>query len=195
MSTGIQSAPMEDGGDASHAAKAAGIEPASRIGRGLATLVGGMNATGTIGIVLLMVLINADIMGRNLFGAPIIGVPELVRLVIVGVVFLQAAHTLSRGRLTRSTLGLDTVAKFWPAAARLMDVLFHLLGAALYAVIAWGAWPQFAKSWSKGEFLGAEGVFTVPVWPVKAIVVFGCIMLCVQFCVIAWSPLQKEAHP
>lgn len=158
-----------------------------RLGEWFSRLTGGMNAVGTIGIVFLMVLINADIIGRNLFSAPILGVPEMVRLVIVGIVFLQVAHTLSSGRLTRSTLGLDMVGRWSPGLARLMDALFHLLGAALFSVIAWGAWPQLARSWMRGEFLGAHGVFTVPVWPVKALVLLGCVMLAVQFVVSAWK--------
>lgn len=194
MSNGTHSVPVEDGGGVSDAAEAAGTAPAGGIGRSFAAVVAGMNAAGTVGIVLLMVVINADIIGRNLFGTPILGVAELVRLVIVGVVFLQGAHTLSLGRLTRSTLGLDMAARFRPAVARALDALFHLLGAALCAVIAWGGWPQFAKSWTRGEFLGAEGVFTLPIWPVKALVVFGCVMLSIQFCVAAWSILHRGGH-
>lgn len=193
MTTGVSPVPSQGGGLAQGGERVGGA-PGGGIGHWFAVFVGGMNATGTIGIVFLMVLINADILGRNLFGAPILGVPEVVRLVIVGVVFLQAAHTLSLGRLTRSTLGIDMLAKFRPAAARVTEGLFHLLGAALYAVIAWGAWPQLLKSWRSGEFLGAEGVFTVPVWPVKALVVFGCAMLAIQFCVAAWGILRGEVR-
>ena len=41
-----------------------------------------------------MVLINSDVIGRNLFNAPILGVPEMTSLSIVGIVFLQLADTL-----------------------------------------------------------------------------------------------------
>ena len=50
-----------------------------------------LNVIGTAGIFLLMLLINADVLGRSLFDRPISGVPEIVSLSIVAIVFLQIA--------------------------------------------------------------------------------------------------------
>lgn len=150
-----------------------------------------LNAAGTLGIVLLMILINADVIGRAAFGMPITGVPEIVRLVIVGIVFLQAAHTLASGRLTRSTLGLDFMQYYFPRARAGLDALFHVIGAVLFALVAWGGWPLLIKSWSRGEFLGAEGVFAAPVWPVKALVILGCVAISIQFLISGWAAFTK----
>ncbi|MDP6814497.1 MAG: TRAP transporter small permease, partial [Alphaproteobacteria bacterium] len=49
-------------------------------------LTGAMNAVGTAWIFVLMVLINADVLGREAFAAPVRGVTELVSLSIVGIV-------------------------------------------------------------------------------------------------------------
>lgn len=152
-----------------------------------------LNAVGTLGIIALMVLINADVFGRAVLNHPILGVPEIVRLVIVGIVFLQAAHTLASGRLTRSTLGLDVVGKYVPAIRTAMDVFFHIVGAVLFALIAWGGWPQLVKSWNRGEYLGAEGVFAAPVWPVKALVILGCVTVSLQFVRSAVAILRAES--
>ena len=66
-----------------------------------------LNALGTVWIIALMVLINSDVLGRNLFKAPVRGVTELVALSIVGIVFLQLADTLHSGRFTRADVLLD----------------------------------------------------------------------------------------
>jgi len=65
-------------------------------------LIGGLNAIGTLWIFLLMVVINTDVFSRLLFNHPIDGVPELIELSIVGIVFLQLCDTVRAGRLTRS---------------------------------------------------------------------------------------------
>ena len=56
-----------------------------------------------------MLLICADVAMRNLFNAPIAGVAEMVAFSIVGIVFLQLAHTLRTGALTRTDLLLGAL--------------------------------------------------------------------------------------
>ena len=69
---------------------------------GFQRLTQALNALGTLWIVALMLLINADVLGRDLLGTPVRGVTELVSLSIVGIVFLQLADTLATGRMTRA---------------------------------------------------------------------------------------------
>ena len=66
------------------------------------SLITFMNAIGTLWIFGLMVLIGADVLGRELFNSPIRGVTEIVSLSIVAIVFLQLAHTLWVKRITRN---------------------------------------------------------------------------------------------
>ena len=72
-------------------------------------MVQALNALGTLWIVLLMLLINTDVLGRNLLNAPVRGVTELVSLSIVGIVFLQLADTLHSGRITRADVLLQSL--------------------------------------------------------------------------------------
>lgn len=137
-----------------------------------------------MGVLALMLLINADVFGRAALNAPIVGVPEIVRLVIVGTVFLQISNTLAAGRMTRSTLGLDVLG-LWSAQLRVMlERLFYAIGAGLFAILSYGAWPQLVKSWERGEYFGSLGVFTAPVWPAKACILFGAVLLTAQFALL-----------
>ena len=52
----------------------------------------GLNVLGTLLIVALMILINSDVIGRQVFLSPISGVPEMVSLSIVAIVFLQVGQ-------------------------------------------------------------------------------------------------------
>ena len=76
-----------------------------------------LNALGTLWIVALMLLINTDVVGRDVFDAPVRGATELVSLSIVGIVFLQLADTLARGRMTRADVLLDRLKHTRPALA------------------------------------------------------------------------------
>ena len=144
-------------------------------------LVSMLNGIGTVGIVLLMVVINADVFSRWLLGQPIDGVPEIVKLTIVAVVFLQAPHTQAVGRLTSSEIFMGSLEGAAPRVAAALKRFYALCGAALFAVIIGGAWPQLTKAYERGEYAGAQGVFTVPTWPVKAVVVVGCTVMVLQF--------------
>jgi len=132
-----------------------------------------MNGAGVIWIFAIMFLICADIVGRNVFGNPITGVPEMVSLSLVGSVFLQIAYALHEGRLTRTEMLLtrfeNTAAPFALGWKRTLA----LIGFAIFGFLAVGAWPDFSRALTTREFAGVEGIFTIRVWPIKLLIVLG----------------------
>src|SRR5690606_14363659 len=88
-------------------------------------VTGALNAIGTVWIFFLMALISADVIGRGAFDAPILGVPEIVQFSIVGIVFLQLAHTLRHGALTRSDVILRGLLTRVPAIGHALQLVFH----------------------------------------------------------------------
>jgi len=159
--------------------------------RGLGWFTSGLNSLGTLGIIGLMVLINADIAGRVIFGLPISGVPEMVSLSIVGIVFFQLAHTLRVGRLTRSDSFLQVISQKFPIFHHMLEMVFNLVGASLMAVLFYSSLPFFIKSWENDIFVGAIGDFTAPVWPVKLIILIGVAATFFQFLLSSWSALSN----
>jgi TRAP-type C4-dicarboxylate transport system permease small subunit len=152
-----------------------------------ARLIGVMNAVGTLWIIGLMVLINADIFGRNILNAPIAGVPELVSFSIVGIVFLQLAHTLRSGSMTRSDVLLNVLERRAPRVRLGLLALFHLAGALLLAMIAWKFWPSVAQAWQfpQRHFMGNPGFFMIPQWPLFALMFIGIAAIAMQFLIMA----------
>lgn len=153
-----------------------------------------LNALGTLWIVALMLLINADVLGRELLNAPLRGTTELVSLSIVGIVFLQLADTLASGRLTRADVLLDRLKRTTPWLAALLQALYHLLGAGLMAVILWAAWAPLVESIRIQEYVGALGDFTAPVWPVRLIMLVGMVVTFITFVLLAWLDLRRMAR-
>ncbi len=149
--------------------------------RAVSALTGAVSGAASIWIFCLMILICADILGRSLFNAPVQGVSEIVANSIVAIVFLQAAHTLMSGRMTRTDILIGQLEDQRPFAAAAIRVVFHLAGIAVFAVIAQGTWPKLVDAWVENEFFGAQGVFTAPVWPIKACLFGGSLLTCGAF--------------
>jgi len=148
-------------------------------------VLGGLNSIGSAWIFVLTILINTDAFGRKLFSAPINGVPEMIELSIVGIVFLQLGDATRQGRLTRSDGLFKAVQRRWPTVGRLQGALFDLLGALFMGLILYGSVPLLIESYEKDFYVGVDGLFTAPVWPVKLIIVIGCTVTILQFLVFA----------
>ena len=149
----------------------------------LSPVLSSLNTLGSLWIFCLMILINMDAFGRTLFAAPIDGVTEIIELSLVGIVFLQLGDSTRHGRLTRSDGFLNIMLRRRPRVGRLMAATFDFLGVIFMAIIIWGSYPMLIESIEGDYFVGNEGVFTAPVWPVNLLIVIGCIVTLLQFVV------------
>lgn len=149
--------------------------------RALDALSRGCNHFGTLLIVAAMLLVSADVISRDVFNQPVRGVPEMVGASIVAIVFLQIAHALRSGRMIRSDSLLAILARRNPRMAHMSEALFALLGAVLFATIVYAAVPLVLEAVKAGTFIGASGFFTMPIWPVKVVVVIGCVLMTLQY--------------
>jgi TRAP-type C4-dicarboxylate transport system permease small subunit len=137
-----------------------------------------MNNIGTVIIVLGMLLACGDVAARNLFNAPFFGVPELMKMTIVAIVFLQLPHAVITGRMIRSDVFLDSL----PAAPRRAINTFHMVCGALFlAAVAVGVWPQLVEAIKYNLFVGVWVGFRAPVWPIRTIIVAGAVFGCVAY--------------
>lgn len=148
-----------------------------------------LNSIGTLWIFLLMVVISIDVIGRTAFNSPLPGVLELVRLSIVGIVFIQLGHTLRAGRITRSDNLMRKLQQRVPRVGYAMEALFDLTGTAVFAVLFNASLPMFLSSWASGEYAGIQGYVTYPVWPVRLIILIGSACAGLQFLIFAWRNL------
>lgn len=158
-----------------------------------ARVIGVMNAVGTLWIIGLMLLINADIFGRSFLHHPIAGVPELVAFSIVGIVFLQLAHTLRSGSMTRSDVLLNMLERRAPRVRLAMLAVFHAVGGLIMLLAAWKYGPSVLAAWQHPErhFMGNPGFFTISQWPLFALVLLGILATSIQFFLLAWGDVRS----
>lgn len=152
-----------------------------------------MSALGTIWIFVLLVLVNADVIGRDLFSKPIPGVPELLGLSIVGIVYLQLPNTLWSGRFTRAEFLSDVLDRRWPRVGALTRAAYHLLGLVLISILFVALLPEFRSAWTMGDYVGAIGVFTAPTWPVRLIMLIGCAATAITYLLLLVIDLRDAA--
>jgi len=154
-------------------------------------LVVGMNAAGSVWVLLLILLVTGDAVGRSFFAAPIVGTVELTQISIVGIVFMQLGDAVRSGRLTRSETFLDLLRLARPRAAAALEALFCLLGALYMGIGLWGSVPLLLEAIERNSWIGNEGVFTAPVWPVKTVIVAGLAVCLVQFLRLCLESFRK----
>jgi TRAP-type C4-dicarboxylate transport system permease small subunit len=165
--------------------------PSGRPDSFLGWLAVGLNFVGTLLIVIMMVAVNSDILGRDLFNHPIAGVTEFIGLAIVAVVFLQMANTARQGRHINNDLIMSAVARKNPALARQFYALFEVLAAVLFGLIVWFVWPIFVENYNGGYFKGTTGYVEIPLWPFMGIVVVGAAAAMIQHVLLAWRILNR----
>jgi len=149
----------------------------------------GLNAAGTAWVAAITLLICADILGRLLFDSPIVGVPEIVKVSIVAIVWLQIPHTLKIGGHLRS----DVVLRRLSGRSRALANLFaYALGALVFGLIVSSGWHTMLQAWRIGEFEGELPV-RVPTYPLRSIVLLGAALTCLQFLLMAADVIWRMA--
>ncbi|MFK7857094.1 MAG: TRAP transporter small permease subunit [Granulosicoccus sp.] len=137
----------------------------------------GLNIIGSVLIVSMMILINVDVIGRNIFNKPVPGVPELVTMSIVIVVFLQVAYAFRCGHLTRTPALLKFVERRSLRARAVLEFFLSVVAGTVVLQLILASWPLFLKAWVGNTYEGTIGNFTIPIWPVKMIIVVGSVAL------------------
>lgn len=139
------------------------------VARGLGRVLTACNLAAGAMTVLLTLLICLDVLSRLLFSVPLLGVPEMVKVGIICIVWLQIGYTLRIGKHLRS----DSLVGYLPGwLQRALEILNALIGILLLAAIAQYGWAQTVKSWTGGVFEGEKPV-RIPVWPIWLILTAG----------------------
>ncbi|PTE23371.1 TRAP transporter small permease [Cereibacter changlensis JA139] len=177
----------------SHAPEGPGKVPPFR--RGLQAVLDIMGAAGTVWIFGLMLMIMADVAGRNLLQMPVTGVAEIASRSVVAIVFLMLPAAALRGNMVRADFLVSRLNRVAPGVIRLLEWLFCLAGVAIFVLIAVSAWPDTAEAWRTREFFGVQGVWTLPVFPFRLIIVVSGFATALALAIAQLMPVAQTAAP
>ena len=185
-----ESRPPDDASEEGDAAFVPPPFPTTAFGR----LVDGFNAVGGVLIGLVMLLTVADVAARNMIGKPIEGVADLVGASVIMIVFSQLASTLRHNRMSRADLFIDPLLLRRPAVGHALRAAFGLVGVFVCGVLVYATWPKLLDSWTSDEFMGVEGIFTAPLWPMRACIVAGALLTLLQYLVFVVDDVRVAAR-
>jgi TRAP-type mannitol/chloroaromatic compound transport system permease small subunit len=156
-------------------------------------LVDGLGALGTVMIGVLMCLICADVVVRNVTGGSLPMVAEAGALTLVMIVYLQLGTTIRHDRLARADLFFAGFRSRFPRAGALLAAVYDLIGAGALGVVAWSTVTLVERDFGRGEYIGVTGIATLPTWPFRALILLGMTVATVQCLIRTVEALRLAA--
>jgi TRAP-type C4-dicarboxylate transport system permease small subunit len=125
----------------------------------------------------MMWLVDANVIGRRLFNAPILGTVEMAQALLVFSVMLGLPFAQANGAHLRVTIVVERL------PLRVREVLFALgmlAGCALFALLAYASFGFALRSYQIGEAVWGAAL-RFPLWPVKGAITLGAALISIQF--------------
>ncbi|MGR3500937.1 TRAP transporter small permease [Pseudaestuariivita sp.] len=159
------------------------------------------NVSGAFVLLALVFIMNVDVIARGVFSAPFRGVVEIVIFALVLIVFLQLPDVVRTGRLTRSDGFPGLMRARRPRVGDALERTIQAISCLFMAMIVWTVWPEFVEAfeschfftppefgapptgeiWTdfkaallRCDYFGTPGILTVPWWPARLAIAFGC---------------------
>ena len=144
-----------------------------------------LNFIAAATIVAIMLLMVLDILLRVAFRSPIHGVPEIVKMAVIGIAWWQIPYALKNRNHLRSTLILDALPPIGKGAVYFLN---SVAGVILMALIVWFAYPEMVRAWNTGSFEG-EHPMRIPTWPIWGVIVSGAALAAFEYLIQAIQSL------
>lgn len=126
----------------------------------------GLSFCASVMILVVMVAVCADVIGRKLFNHPITGIMEIIKMSIPVIAFFMVPWATYQFRHVRSTI---IYGRFSIKGRIVIDVIAYGLGALFFFVLAYATWPELVQSIRVGEFEG-EGALRIVTWPTRFLI-------------------------
>ena len=171
----------------------------------LACLVKGVEKTSVASshiasalVLFILLIVNVDVLGRNLFSIPFLGSIELISLMLPVVVFLVTPKLLLSESLIASRAIADELGKRFFVVEFFSKISFLLVCVNLALLFVATNYNNFSQSFSDKTFMGVPGDFVLAIWPSKLGLTFGsllfaCAVVCYFFVLFREfkNPLQR----
>ena len=139
-----------------------------------AFLVGPSSGVGLASLLLLAVIMTADAVCRGA-GVALVGASEVSGVLLACLIFFSIGHV----QRNNGHVAIEAVVAFMPPRIRRIAEFVTLIACfALSVVIVYGTILEAVSSHQKMEY--QYGTLPFPLWPIKAIVAFGFLVLVIQ---------------
>jgi TRAP-type C4-dicarboxylate transport system permease small subunit len=149
-----------------------------------------INLANILGLLVLIIvlLIVIDVVGRFIFNTPLPGTIELSRVMLAWVLFGSLAY----GLVQRSHVRMELFLNHYPSRFRLVaNIFIDVLSICFFILIGYGGWLQFLESFKVRETMAAP--IWIPFWAAKLALPIGSFIFAGQFGVDIVARLQEAA--
>ena len=145
--------------------------------RGFGALERWLGYLGMAFLIGLMAMVVLEVVSRYVFGNPIMGYIDIMRMMMAVMVFLTLAYCQREGGHIRMELFMTRVLK-GGRRYHLVEFSHLLLSLAGFGAIAISSLNGALQDYAVGD---VTAVLYWPTWPAKMLVAIGAIFLCVRF--------------
>ncbi|MEM5495643.1 TRAP transporter small permease [Hoeflea sp. AS16] len=148
-----------------------------------------------LALLLMMLHVTADVIGKYVFNAPIPGTAEVVAsYYMVAAVFLPLAWV----EIREGSIIVELIYQMFGRRAKTLCLLIATaLSALFYGGLAWLSFAPAVQAWRIGEIV--EGAWRVVIWPTKFLLPLGlalaCLVMVLRMIDIISGSYRPESHP
>jgi TRAP-type C4-dicarboxylate transport system permease small subunit len=158
-----------------------------RVQKVLDAITAGVSWVGAGALVLMVLVVVANVVGRYLFRKPVLGAVEMVGLLTVVLVFCVLAFTESK----RAHIVVDiVVSRLRGRTKAILASVMCFLGAVFFIIMGWQGWDRMLSNLS--PFVRTTGVLSIPFAPFMFIMAFGCVLFGLELLVHTFNNLESE---
>lgn len=161
----------------------------------MATLIGRLEratlGAAGLAVVLLMLVISYDAIGRYVFNSPL---PWAAEVATNYLMILASYGALSATFQRGDHIHIDLIQRRLSQKLRArMEVIYSLLGAIVFCIIVRGSWKNMVEAFVGKEFV--PGYIMWPAWPSHLLIVVGSAVLVLRLLHHAWTMARKGEDP
>ena len=158
-----------------------------RIQKILDAVAAGVSWVGASALILMVLIVVANVVGRYLLKKPVLGAVEMVGLLTVITVFCVLAFTEAKG----AHIVVDIlVSRLHDRTKAILASIMSFLGALFFIIMGWQGWDLMLSNLS--PFVRTTGVLSIPFAPFMLIMAFGCVLFGLELLVHVFSPASEK---
>ena len=128
----------------------------------------GMGYTSALMVVVTMLLVSADVVGRYFFNQPVPGTFEFSEVLLALIIYLALPYV----QYKRSNIAIEMISDHYPQNFRkIFDICCMMLGAIVFGFLAERGIELTRSSWEISEI--SEGTIPFPMAPFKMMIPLG----------------------
>lgn len=160
----------------------------TKVGAWIERVALGGVVVGSAAVVLTMLLIVADVLGRKFFKS-VPGALELSEGLMIVIIFMPAAYVALR----KGHIFIDAVTMHLPRNVQIiLDAFSAVFGLVLFGIIAWMSWGVAWQAFQIGEY--RVGLVSIPIWPFRMVFSIGYWLLCIALIYYAIREAARVTH-